>query len=130
QAGPLAKNNKYIPYPITDLDPLANSPLVQGEGESKELKLQFDVSQFDPSEVKVEILDDKLIVSATHEEKTDNSLNFREYNREFQLPAGIDPEDIESGLSRDGVLTVHVPLPRPKNIMVEENDSMQRFPPL
>lgn len=34
-----------------DLDFLSDSPLVEGEGENRRLKLQFDVSQFDASEV-------------------------------------------------------------------------------
>lgn len=37
----------------TNWDSIANSPLVEGEGESRTLKLQFDLSQFDPEEVKL-----------------------------------------------------------------------------
>lgn len=29
-----------------------NSPIIDGEGENRTLKLQFDVSQFDPTEVR------------------------------------------------------------------------------
>lgn len=36
---------------------------------------------------------------------------YREYNREFLLPKGVNPEDIRSSLSKDGVLTVEAPLP-------------------
>lgn len=51
-------------------------------------------------------------VHAKHEEKTDTRKVFREYNREFLLPEGTNPELIKSSLSRDGVLTVEAPLPR------------------
>jgi HSP20 family molecular chaperone IbpA len=37
---------------------------------------------------------------------------YREYNREFLLPKGTNPEAIKSSLSRDGVLTVEAPLPQ------------------
>jgi HSP20 family molecular chaperone IbpA len=36
---------------------------------------------------------------------------YREYNREFMLPKGTNPESIKSSLSKDGVLTVEAPLP-------------------
>jgi len=36
---------------------------------------------------------------------------YREYNREFLLPKGVNPELIKSSLSKDGVLTVEAPLP-------------------
>lgn len=36
---------------------------------------------------------------------------YREYNREFLLPKGTNPEAIKSSLSKDGVLTVEAPLP-------------------
>nr|XP_021194774.2 protein lethal(2)essential for life [Helicoverpa armigera] len=98
---------------LSHWDHLTNSPLVQGEGEDKSLKLQFDVSQFDPTEVKVKILNDLLIISANHEEKTNEKTVYREYNREFKLPLGTDPERVVSSLSRDGVLTVQAPLPQP-----------------
>lgn len=48
---------------------------------------------------------------AKHEEKTDTKSVYREYNREFLLPKGTNPESIKSSLSKDGVLTVEAPLP-------------------
>lgn len=50
-------------------------------------------------------------VHAKHEEKTDTKSVYREYNREFLLPKGVNPESIRSSLSKDGVLTVDAPLP-------------------
>ncbi|CAH1640665.1 unnamed protein product [Spodoptera littoralis] len=96
---------------FTNWDVITNSPLVQGEGEDKKLQLQFDVSQFDPTEISVEVGNDLLVVSANHEEKTCDSMVYRGYNREFKLPPGTNPEQVVSSLSRDGVLTVQAPLP-------------------
>ncbi|XP_038213054.1 heat shock protein 30C isoform X1 [Zerene cesonia] len=89
-----------------------NSPLIQDEGDGKTLKLRFDVSQYTPEEIVVKTVDNKLLVHAKHEEKSENKSVYREYNREFLLPKGTNPEAIKSSLSRDGVLTVEAPLPQ------------------
>lgn len=88
-----------------------SSPLIQEDGDSKVLKLRFDVSQYAPEEIVVKTVDNKLLVHAKHEEKTDTKSVYREYNREFLLPKGCNPEHIKSSLSKDGVLTVDAPLP-------------------
>jgi len=94
-----------------------DSPLIQPTGNEesgqKELKLRFDVSQYSPEEIVVKTVDNKLLVQAKHEEQTDGKSVFREYNREFLLPAGTDPDHIRSSLSKDGILTVEAPLPQP-----------------
>ncbi|XP_039752747.1 heat shock protein 30D-like [Pararge aegeria] len=81
------------------LDFLSNSRLIESEGKNRKLKLQFDVSQFDASEITVTIQDNKLTVSATHEGITDSSTTVRQYQREFHFPQGIDPKTIVSSLS-------------------------------
>jgi hypothetical protein len=40
-----------------------SSPLIQDEGDSKLLKLRFDVSQYQPEEIVVKTVDNKLLVS-------------------------------------------------------------------
>uniref|UniRef100_A0A1B0A066 SHSP domain-containing protein n=1 Tax=Glossina pallidipes TaxID=7398 RepID=A0A1B0A066_GLOPL len=81
------------------------------DGDNKVLKLRFDVSQYAPEEIVVKTVDQKLLVHAKHEEKSDTKSVYREYNREFLLPKGVNPETIRSSLSKDGVLTVDAPLP-------------------
>lgn len=88
-----------------------SSPLIQEDGDNKVLKLRFDVSQYAPEEIVVKTVDNKLLVHAKHEEKSDTKSVYREYNREFLLPKGCNPELIKSSLSKDGVLTVDAPLP-------------------
>jgi len=90
-----------------------NSPLIQDDGDGKTLKLRFDVSQYVPEEIVLKTVDNKLLVHAKHEEKSDTKSVYREYNREFLLPTGVNPELIRSSLSKDGVLTVEAPLPQP-----------------
>ncbi|VDM20807.1 unnamed protein product [Wuchereria bancrofti] len=72
---------------------------------------RFDVAQYKPEEVTVKTVDNRLLVHAKHEEKTPQRAVFREYNQEFMLPRGTNPELISSTLSTDGVLTVEAPLP-------------------
>ncbi|KAH7968875.1 hypothetical protein HPB52_012105 [Rhipicephalus sanguineus] len=89
-----------------------NSPLIQdAEDGTKQLKLRFDVSQYAPEEIVVKTIDNRLQVHAKHEEKSENRSVYREYNREFLLPKGTNPEQIKSQLSKDGVLTIEAPLP-------------------
>jgi len=89
-----------------------NSPLIQDDGDGKSLKLRFDVSQYAPEEIVLKTVDNKLLVHAKHEEKSETKSVYREYNREFLLPSGVNPELIRSSLSKDGVLTVEAPLPQ------------------
>lgn len=58
----------------------------------------------------VKTVDNKLMVHAKHEEKTDTKSVYREYNREFLLPKNVNPESIRSSLSKDGVLSVEAPI--------------------
>lgn len=88
-----------------------HSPLIQEGDSGKELKLRFDVSQYAPEEIVVKTVDNKLQVHAKHEEKSENRSVYREYNREFLMPKGTNPELIKSTLSKDGILTVEAPLP-------------------
>ncbi|OQR67540.1 heat shock protein beta-1-like [Tropilaelaps mercedesae] len=107
-------NNSIAPDTPTPVFPSSGmeSPLIQdGAGGNKELKLRFDVSQYAPEEIVVKTVDHRLQVSAKHEEKSDNKSVYREYNREFLLPRGLDPAHITSNLSKDGILTIQAPLP-------------------
>lgn len=58
-----------------------SSELVLADGKRKELKLTFDVSQYQPEEVSVETTDGKIIVCAKHEERSAGKNIFMEYHR-------------------------------------------------
>ena len=62
-----------------------------------------------------------LQVQAKHEEQSQGKTVYREYNREFLLPAGTDAEQIRSSLSKDGILTVEAPLPQPALTQEKKN---------
>ncbi|OQV19315.1 hypothetical protein BV898_06733 [Hypsibius exemplaris] len=93
-----------------------NSPLIHNHQDianqdGKCLRLRFDVSQYLPDEISVKTVDGKLRVHAKHEEKSEHKSAYREFNKEFSLPIGTNPEAIKSTLSKDGILTVEAPLP-------------------
>ncbi|CAG5055109.1 unnamed protein product [Parnassius apollo] len=113
--------------PASQWEVITNSPLVEGEDENKTLKLQFDLSQFEPTEVKVSIMNDILLVQASHEERTPDCTIFREYAREVQLPKGLDPDVIASFLSRDGVLTVQAPLQIPVKVLEDRASIKNKY---
>ncbi len=87
------------------------STLITSDGNTKQIQLTFDVSQYRPEEVSVETTDDKIIVRAKHEEKSKSKNVFMEYHRELSLPRGTDPACIDMSISDDGVLVATVPYP-------------------
>lgn len=90
------------------------SPVIQDtEDGGRVLKLRFDVTQYEPDEIVVKTVDNRLTVHAKHEERSENRSVYREYNREFHLPEGADIEQIKSTLSKEGILTIDCPLPAP-----------------
>uniref|UniRef100_A0A6G1S589 Alpha-crystallin B chain n=1 Tax=Aceria tosichella TaxID=561515 RepID=A0A6G1S589_9ACAR len=88
------------------------SPVIQDTEEGRVLKLRFDVTQYEPDEIVVKTVNNRLTVHAKHEERSENRSVYREYNREFHLPDGTDIEQIKSSLSKEGILTVDCPLPQ------------------
>lgn len=91
---------------LTELD----SPLIRDSEGGKTLKLRFDVTDYEPEQIVVKTVDNRLQVHAKREETSDTMRMYREYNREFLLPECTDPNLITSSLSADGVLTVEAPL--------------------
>jgi HSP20 family molecular chaperone IbpA len=85
-------------------------PIVEERGETK-LKLEFNVKDFRPEEVKVKILGSNILqVHAEHEEKSEaGDMKRRLYVRQYSLPRGVDIEHVRPTLTKDGVLTVEAP---------------------
>ncbi|CAJ0950291.1 unnamed protein product, partial [Mesorhabditis belari] len=72
-----------------------------------EFKFTIDVSQFEPDELKVNIIDNDLVIEAKHDEKDDKFGTIaRSFVRKFRLPTTVRAEEVKSELSRDGHLTV------------------------
>jgi HSP20 family molecular chaperone IbpA len=86
-------------------------PIVEENGERK-LKMQFNVKDYKPEEVKVKMLENNVLqVTANHEEKKeDGQTSRRLFVRQYRLPKGVDVEQLKPSLSKDGVLTVEAPV--------------------
>lgn len=74
------------------------------------LQVILDVQQFAPSEIVVKTQDNIVVVEGKHEEKQDeHGFISRHFVRKYVLPSDIEPLDIMSSLSSDGVLTISAP---------------------
>ncbi|KAK3102927.1 hypothetical protein FSP39_014981 [Pinctada imbricata] len=96
--------------------PRANRQLLQQTGMSqvtndeKEFRAMVDVAHFKPEEINVKTKDNKVIISAKHEEQQDeHGFIKREFTRQYVLPKDVDPNTVTSSLSHDGILTVKAP---------------------
>lgn len=93
----------------TKLDTL--KPLYEVDKHGQEIfKIRFDVKEFRPEEVQVKVQNNKLLVNARHEEKTNRSTVSREYSRQVDIPSNVDQDRLQCVLSKDGVLSVEAPV--------------------
>ncbi|KAE9416379.1 hypothetical protein Angca_007536 [Angiostrongylus cantonensis] len=88
----------------------------------KEYAVSVDVSQFEPEELKVNIIDNTLIIEGKHDEKRDKFGQVeRHFLRKYELPSSVKCDEVKSELSKDGILTVRYerqPLHQPKVIPI------------
>lgn len=122
-------------YPFADLADLRSrfdrilGEMSQGEShwapsvdlirEKDRLVLRADVPGIEPDDVKIEVEDDVLTVSGEHtEEKEEKEKHyvrrerrFGSFSRSLNLPAGVDPEQIEAECE-NGVCEIAIPLPK------------------
>nr|CDJ80789.1 Heat shock protein Hsp20 domain containing protein [Haemonchus contortus] len=73
----------------------------------REYSVSVDVSQFEPEELSVNIVDNVLKIEGKHEEKADKYGKVeRHFLRKYDLPSTVKADDVKSELSKDGILTV------------------------
>lgn len=78
--------------------------------ESDAFQVMLDVSHFSPEEITVKTVDRSICVSAKHEERMDeHGYVSREFSRRYLLPTDVEPQNVTSTLTPDGVLTVTAP---------------------
>jgi HSP20 family protein len=99
--------------------PRSWSPAIDVVHENGNLVLRADVPGIKPDEVKIEVQDDILTVSGSHEEKKEEKdkrflrreRRFGSFARSMTLPTGVDPKQIKAK-THDGVVEVTIPLPK------------------
>lgn len=73
-------------------------------------QVTFDVQEFKPEEIAVKTVDNMVVVEGKHEEREDGQgIISRHFLRKISLPKNVDPQQVVSSLSSDGVLTVKAP---------------------
>lgn len=90
--------------------------------EEDRYKLVMDVEEYVPGEIEV-LQDDKaLTVKGRVETRQGSSTSTRTFCRNFHIPRNTREEDIDSALSKDGILTVYVPKKKERVIKIELTD--------
>lgn len=75
-----------------------------------EFRVNMDVQHFKPEEIKITTKDNKVVISAKHEERPDeHGYIMREFTRSYVLPKDVDPKTVTSSLNQTGVLTLKAP---------------------
>uniref|UniRef100_A0A0V0GDL2 Putative small heat shock protein n=1 Tax=Triatoma dimidiata TaxID=72491 RepID=A0A0V0GDL2_TRIDM len=78
--------------------------------DTNEFKVNLDVQQFKPEELKVKVVDDYIVIDGKHEERCDqHGFISRQFTRRYKLPDDVDKAALVSNLSSDGVLTLKAP---------------------
>jgi crystallin alpha B len=83
-------------------------------------EVKLDAYQFKPEEIQVRVLDNMMTIEGKHVERdeTGGFVN-REFRHRYLLPDDVNPLNVNSEVSRDGILTVDAPrtpieFPRPR----------------
>lgn len=86
--------------------------------------LRIDLGEgFTPEDIKVNLKDRMLTIHAKLEKKSEEGRLYQEVTRSFALPENINPEEVKSLLTPEGILTIEAPLPeveapQPKEIPI------------
>ena len=95
------------------------TPAVDVTRDNGNLVLRADVPGIKPDEVNIDVENDILTVSGSHEESKEEKdkeylrreRRFGSFSRSMALPAGVDPKKIKAK-THDGVVEVTIPLPQ------------------
>jgi HSP20 family protein len=105
--------DRFLSFPVMETPEWPNRWDVTSEENEKEFLIRSELPGFEPTEVKVEIAGDRLLVEAEHkppeEEAEDkNERNYAHVKRTMTLPTGVNLEAVAANY-RNGVLEVHIP---------------------
>ncbi|CAD5118992.1 unnamed protein product [Dimorphilus gyrociliatus] len=88
----------------TTLDKEKCDKTVKKEAES--FHHTFDVKDFHPSELKVRVINGSVEIFGKSTKEGEGFYNGRQFWRQINLPDNISPNDIQSSLNDDGILTI------------------------
>ena len=93
----------------------------QADG-SKLFKLRFDVKGYEPHEISIKAEGNKLVVTARTEDERSGNKATKQFNRQVDIPRGVDPDNLTSYLSADGILSVEAPV---EDVSDEEGEEVE-----
>jgi len=106
--------NRFFPtMPMAETNEWPNTRALSMEENENEVVVRAELPGFEPAEVRVDVLGDRLTVEAEHREPTEKpegnaERTYAHVRRVMTLPPGVNVEKIEATY-RNGVLEVHVP---------------------
>ncbi|XP_065089957.1 protein lethal(2)essential for life-like [Ochlerotatus camptorhynchus] len=87
-----------------------NEQQIENKKPKDGFQVAVNVQQFKPEEISVKVIDKCITVEGKHEEKDgENGYVLKHFIRKYQLPDGVDDDNMVSSLSSHGVLTVCAP---------------------
>lgn len=106
-------NRLMTTWPVAEMPEWSYPWGLTMEEKEKEVVVRVELPGFEPSELKVEVLGERLLVEAEHKEPAEKTEKERKrayahVKREVTLPAGVVAEKTEA-MFRNGVLEVHLP---------------------
>lgn len=112
--GPLF-NRLFSRFPVMEVPEWEYPWGMTTEEKEKEIVVRFELPGFEPAELKVELLAERLTVEAEHKEaeekekgKEKTERAYAHVKRTLTLPPGVELEKAEA-VFRNGVLEVHLP---------------------
>ncbi|GFW61338.1 hypothetical protein TNCV_4136561 [Trichonephila clavipes] len=83
---------------------------VQILSKDDKFQVKLDTSNYQPDEITVKVINDRIAISAKHESRGDDVYEYHEMTRSFDLPEGVDPATVVSRLNTSGQLTIEAPM--------------------
>ncbi|VVC99448.1 protein lethal(2)essential for life-like [Leptidea sinapis] len=128
-AGPVASREYYRPW--RHLAAAARDLGSSIKSDKEKFQINLDVHHFAPEEISVKTADGYIVVEGKHEEKKDqHGYISRQFTRRYALPEGCVPENVESKLSSDGVLSVVAPRKAPQAVQSERQVPIMQTGPV
>ncbi|XP_049881927.1 protein lethal(2)essential for life-like [Pectinophora gossypiella] len=104
-AGPMVNREYYRPW--RHMAAAARDLGSSIKSDKDKFQVNLDVQHFAPDEICVKTVDGFIVVEGKHEEKKDShGYISRQFTRRYSLPEECPPENVESRLSSDGVLSI------------------------
>ena len=88
------------------------SPITIDKDGNRHFEVAFDLTGFDPEEVKVQTENGKLILHAKKETSTKDDYSLNEFSQTYTLPSDLKRENLKTKWTDQNVLVIEAELPK------------------